>query len=95
MSGPLPPTTQLTPAAPIAELRDAVHEAAAAVKGSDREPPGEARVDRSKRAGQGDYSTNAAMLLAPALGAPPREIASICRRLAWLRPLRSAKLAAL
>src|SRR3984957_3527840 len=75
MSGPLPPTTQLTPAAPIAELRDAVHEAAGAVKGSDREPPGEARVDRSKRAGQGDYSTNVGMLLAPALGAPPREIA--------------------
>ncbi|MGI8428192.1 MAG: arginine--tRNA ligase, partial [Solirubrobacteraceae bacterium] len=28
-----------------------------------------------KREGQGDYSTNAAMLLAPVLGAPPREIA--------------------
>ena len=31
--------------------------------------------ERPKKAGFGDYSTNAAMLLAPALGAPPREIA--------------------
>ena len=51
-----------------------MHEAAAAVKGSDREPPAPARVERSKRAGQGDYSTNVAMLLAPALGSAPREI---------------------
>jgi arginyl-tRNA synthetase len=32
-------------------------------------------VERPKREGQGDYSTNVAMLLAPVLGAPPREIA--------------------
>ena len=32
-------------------------------------------LERPKRAGQGDYATNAAMLLAPVLGAPPREIA--------------------
>jgi arginyl-tRNA synthetase len=32
-------------------------------------------VERSKREGQGDYSTNAAMLLAPVLDASPREIA--------------------
>ena len=33
------------------------------------------RSSGPKKAGFGDYSTNAAMLLAPALGAPPREIA--------------------
>jgi arginyl-tRNA synthetase len=33
------------------------------------------RLERSRREGQGDYSTNAAMLLAPALGASPRVIA--------------------
>jgi arginyl-tRNA synthetase len=32
-------------------------------------------LERPKRAGYGDYSTNAAMLLAPSLKAPPREIA--------------------
>jgi arginyl-tRNA synthetase len=32
-------------------------------------------VERPKRAGQGDYSTNVAMLLAPVMGASPREIA--------------------
>ena len=32
-------------------------------------------LERPKKAGFGDYSTNAAMLLAPALKAPPREIA--------------------
>jgi arginyl-tRNA synthetase len=32
-------------------------------------------LERPKRAEFGDYSTNAALLLAPALGAPPREIA--------------------
>jgi arginyl-tRNA synthetase len=33
------------------------------------------KLERSRRKGQGDYSTNAAMLLAPALDAPPRVIA--------------------
>ena len=35
-------------------------------------PPG---VERPKRTGQGDYATNAAMLLAPVLDVPPRVIA--------------------
>ncbi len=62
---------------PLDELRGAVREAAAGVRGAAVEGSGaaEPRVERSKRAGQGDYSTNAAMLLAPILGAPPREIA--------------------
>jgi len=60
---------------PVLELRVAVEAAAAAVRGGDGDPPAQARVERPKREGQGDYSTNVAMLLAPALKAPPREIA--------------------
>ena len=37
--------------------------------------PSAPTLERPKKAGFGDYSTNAAMLLAPALKAPPREIA--------------------
>ncbi|HEY2260472.1 MAG TPA: arginine--tRNA ligase [Solirubrobacteraceae bacterium] len=61
--------------APLPELRAAVQSAAAAVRG-DGEAPTQMRVERPKREGQGDYSTNVAMLLAPALGAAPREIAA-------------------
>lgn len=56
--------------APLPELRAAVQKAAAAVRG-DGEPPPQTRVERPKRDDQGDYSTNVAMLLAPALGVPP------------------------
>ncbi|MFZ0043884.1 MAG: arginine--tRNA ligase [Solirubrobacteraceae bacterium] len=60
---------------PLAELRAAVQAAAARVRAGAGEAPANTRVERPKRAGQGDYSTNVAMLLAPAMGAPPREIA--------------------
>ncbi|HEX3618314.1 MAG TPA: arginine--tRNA ligase [Solirubrobacteraceae bacterium] len=60
---------------PVSELRTALGAAAAALRGSDAELGSGTRLERPKRAGQGDYATNAAMLLAPALGAPPREIA--------------------
>jgi len=60
--------------APLAELRQVLHVASGAVRG-EREASLPPRLERPKRKGQGDYSTNAAMLLAPALGAPPREIA--------------------
>jgi arginyl-tRNA synthetase len=60
--------------APLSELRLAVQSAAAALKGNG-EAPAQARVERPKRAGQGDYSTNVAMLLAPTVGSPPRDIA--------------------
>ena len=40
-----------------------------------RRRPARFRLERPKREGQGDYSTNAAMLLAPVLAQPPREIA--------------------
>ncbi len=60
---------------PLEELRAAVLAAAASVRGGGGEPSAQPRLERPKRAGQGDYSTNAAMLLAPVLGAPPRVIA--------------------
>jgi arginyl-tRNA synthetase len=63
---------------PVSELRAALGAAATALRGSGSETDLSSgmRLERPKRAGQGDYATNAAMLLAPALGAPPREIAA-------------------
>jgi arginyl-tRNA synthetase len=63
--------------APLEELRDAVRSAAAAVRGSAGETTVQPKLERPKRAGQGDYATNAAMLLAPVLGAPPAKIAAL------------------
>jgi len=62
---------------PVAQLRTALGAAATALRGSGSETDlGSAmRLERPKRAGQGDYATNAAMLLAPALGSAPRDIA--------------------
>ena len=60
---------------PLRALRSAVRSAAADVRGSDGALPVEPALERPKRAAQGDYSTNAAMLLAPVLGAAPRAIA--------------------
>ncbi len=60
---------------PVQALRAAVGAAAASMRGSNGELPVEPRLERPKRDGQGDYSTNAAMLLAPVLGAPPPVIA--------------------
>ena len=62
--------------APLRELVAAVRATAAAVRGGDPVSAPEPRLERSRRAGQGDYSTNAAMLLAPVLRAPPAEIAT-------------------
>jgi arginyl-tRNA synthetase len=61
--------------APLLELRELVQGVALDVRGDGDEPPAGLKVERPKRVGQGDYSTNAAMLLAPSLKAPPREIA--------------------
>ncbi len=59
---------------PLNDLKTAVQTAAAELRNggaaSDR-----LSLERPKRAGFGDYSTNAAMLLAPALGEPPRAVA--------------------
>src|SRR5581483_264620 len=46
------------------------------VRGSGEAPPAQPTLDRPRRKGLGDYSTNAAMLLAPVLGTSPREVAS-------------------
>jgi arginyl-tRNA synthetase len=60
---------------PIDELRAAVEAAAGDLRNGKPAPRTRPSLERPKKAGFGDYSTNAAMLLAPALGAPPREIA--------------------
>ncbi len=60
---------------PLEELKAAVLAATASVRGGAGEPSAQPRLERPKRASQGDFSTNAAMLLAPVLGAPPRVIA--------------------
>ena len=61
---------------PLTQLRAAVHAASGAIvgaNGSTRTPP---TLERPKKAGFGDYATNAAMLLAPLAKAPPRELAA-------------------
>jgi len=60
---------------PLSELAAAVDGAAAAVRGDADAPQAAPTLDRPRHKGQGDYSTNAAMLLAPVLSAPPRTIA--------------------
>ena len=58
------------------ELRAAVEAASAALRPDGAAAAGTApTLERPKRDGFGDYSTNAAMLLAPGVGAPPREVA--------------------
>jgi arginyl-tRNA synthetase len=63
---------------PVSALRAALGTAAAGLRagGSETDLSSGMRLERPKRAGQGDYATNAAMLLAPALGSAPREIAA-------------------
>ncbi len=63
------------PNAPLSELAAAVDRAAAAVRGAAGPPAVPPTLDRPRHRGQGDYSTNAAMLLAPVLSAAPRSIA--------------------
>ncbi|HEY1777336.1 MAG TPA: arginine--tRNA ligase [Solirubrobacteraceae bacterium] len=65
---------------PLSTLRALVTRVAITARSGEADPEGAAapsglQVERAKRAGQGDYSTNVAMLLAPALGAKPREVA--------------------
>jgi arginyl-tRNA synthetase len=59
---------------PVADLRAAVEAAAAALAngGATRSRP---TLERPKQADHGDYATNAALVLAPVLKAPPREVA--------------------
>ncbi len=57
------------------ELRAGVEGAAADLRDGKPAPQVRPTLERPPRADFGDYSTNAAMLLAPTLGAPPRQIA--------------------
>jgi arginyl-tRNA synthetase len=65
----------MSSANPIDELRTAVEDAAAELRDGAAPPRARPSLERPKQAGFGDYATNAAMLLAPALKSPPREIA--------------------
>ena len=59
---------------PLDDLRAAVREAAGELRNG--VPAGDRlSLERPRKAGFGDYSTNAAMLLAPTLGAAPRDVA--------------------
>jgi arginyl-tRNA synthetase len=60
---------------PLAALREALEAAAAAIGGDAVPPSSRLTLERPKKAGFGDYATNAAMLLAPVVGAPPRDVA--------------------
>jgi arginyl-tRNA synthetase len=60
--------------APLESLRLALLDAVEELGGSHLRG-GAVTLERPRRAEFGDYSTNAALLLAPVLGAPPREIA--------------------
>jgi len=60
---------------PLADLSAAVRAAAGAVRDGSGPLPADPKLERPKLDGHGDYSTNAAMLLAPALGVAPRVIA--------------------
>ncbi|HEY7830860.1 MAG TPA: arginine--tRNA ligase, partial [Solirubrobacteraceae bacterium] len=57
------------------QLRAEVLGAAVALAGEGMSLRQEIALERPPRAELGDYSTNAALLLAPSLGAPPREVA--------------------
>lgn len=61
------------PAHPLNDLRAAVAAAASAL--ADERPRSAPSLERPKKADFGDLSTNAAMLLAPMLKAPPRDVA--------------------
>jgi arginyl-tRNA synthetase len=60
---------------PLGDLRAAVDAAAAGLRGRERGEGAAPTLERPPRAEFGDYSTNAAMLLAPVLGEAPRTIA--------------------
>ena len=60
---------------PLADLRATLRAAAAALRGGEGGRSRGPRLERPKREGLGDFSTNAAMLLAPVLDTPPRVIA--------------------
>jgi arginyl-tRNA synthetase len=62
---------------PVSQLRATLDVVLAELaQGAERMPSAAPRLERPKHADQGDYATNAAMLLAPTLGTAPREVAA-------------------
>jgi arginyl-tRNA synthetase len=61
--------------APVDDLRAAVLDVAASMTAGPPTGRGGITLERPRRAQFGDYSTNAALLLAPGLGMPPRDVA--------------------
>ena len=59
---------------PVQDLSTAVTDTASALRGNGA--IGETSLERPRKPEFGDYSTNAAMLLAPSLGQPPRDVAA-------------------
>ena len=68
-----------TPREPLAELRTAVVGAATSVAEQAANVDG-IKLERSPRPEMGDYSTNAAMLIAPSRGQAPRDVAALMRK---------------
>jgi arginyl-tRNA synthetase len=62
---------------PLGDLRAAVQDAAASIRGGGNGAGPPPTLERARKPEFGDYSTNAAMLLAPVLGEPPRAIAEM------------------
>jgi arginyl-tRNA synthetase len=62
-------------AGPLSDLRKAVVAASGAVAGAGGGSSATPTLERPKKADFGDYATNAAMLLAPRAGVPPRDVA--------------------
>lgn len=64
-------------AGPLSDLRSVVEQAADAASGGNGSSPTiRPTLERPKKAGFGDYASNAAMLLSKAAGEPPREVAA-------------------
>jgi arginyl-tRNA synthetase len=59
----------------VADLRSALQDAVASLADGGT-PKAAPTLERPKQAGHGDYATNAAMLLAPVLRRPPRDVAA-------------------
>jgi len=61
---------------PLTQLRAAVQAASGAITGANGATRTPATLERPKKAGFGDYATNAALLLAPVAKASPRDVAA-------------------
>ncbi len=60
---------------PVTDLRAAVEAVASGMADGGGAPKSRPTLERPKQADHGDYATNAALVLAPVLKAPPREVA--------------------